>query len=152
MYHSLVSLTGENSFLQYTNDNSWPRFFIRVVDAGYMLIPVYSNWLETAGDAWFWEQYFSKCAAEGLAQKRLLVTCRNLGTGQSVHSIAVRLDFTQAGKAFVADPHPYLPGVDPYELGEFSKCDYAKKAVDVFALESRVLDDYPIEPPLNRPE
>jgi len=148
MYHSMVSLTGETSLLQYVDDNCHYRFLIRVMEAGYLLIPLYCNHFQTAEDSYFWKQHFVKCTSEGVSKQKLLVTCRDLGKVGTLHVIAVHLDF--AGLVTVADPkYSSLPS---WPLLDFIATDYAKKAVEISALKSAVLEDYaPIPPTSSTP-
>jgi hypothetical protein len=147
MYHSFVSLTGETALLQHASDNCWYRFLIRVMDAGYLLIPIYCNHDQNAEQSGFWQLHSAKCANESAPSQRLLITCKDLGTGGTLHVIAVILDFAR-GHVTVADP--MLATLISYTtLRQFFQETYATKAVEIAALESAVLEDYQPIPPIS---
>ncbi len=150
MYYSFLSLTGDDSLLQYADDNSHHRFLVRVTDAGYLLVPIYCNYFQAAEDSFFWQQHFLKCAGEGVTKQQLLVTCSGLGKGNTLHVVAVQVDFA-GGLVTVADP--MRGGLASWPLSDFIKdSPYAPKTIEISALESAVLDDYaPIPPTGSKP-
>jgi len=141
MYHSFVALTGDESMLQFSNDNSAYRFLIRVAEAGYLLIPVYCNYFQPAGESFFWKQHFIKCTNEGVQEQRLLVTCADLGIGKSLHMIAVVVNLA-GSLVTVLDPQAASP--PSYEISDFARSNYAESTVEVLALDSAVLEDYEV--------
>lgn len=144
MYHSFVALTGDESMLQYSNDNSHFRFLIRVIDAGYLLIPIYCNYYQTAGETGFWQGHFKKCAGEAVKEQRLLITCGHLGKDDTLHVIAGVANYA-GGLVTIIDP--MKPGLPCYTLDQFCQTHYAQKAVEIMVLDSAVLEDYQEIPP-----
>jgi hypothetical protein len=145
MYYSFMSLTGDASLLQYADDNSYHRFLIRVMDAGYLLVPIYCNHFQTADECFFWQLHFRKCTEEGVARQQLLVTCSGLGKGNTLHVVAMLVDFA-GGIVTVADP--MRDGLPSWPLSDFIKqSPYAPNTIEISALESAVLDDYATTPP-----